>query len=509
MINCKICKLQFETASKLASHMRWNHKVLKSFKCEKCDIDFKDKSGWANHIKYCKGPKEKKINRLCPKCGYIIKRQFERHVINCNGKGTRRNQRKTSICDLTQYTKTDDGFYICDKCNESFKANIFVKHIKLCNLTVENIEKIKRLYYENVPIKLIRQQNNFSKRDIRIVLKNCVKRTKSDVIKKSHKDGRMNCWKFKESYPEKFFNKFLENSGFVNNKDYLRQCTFSFYRTDFFFPKINLVIEIDGSQHQRYKHQQESDSKKDQLLKSLDIDVMRIQWKNLYHNSKNVLDNVLEILKNKDQITTNNINIFNKQQLDKFNELNKQQFFVCKNKLNLESIQLLANPISKEQLKQKICKLFKDDKLSIKKIAKLLKIKRIVVKILLNELELRIRSNKLNYKNFNLIIKNKIKHDTQLLINLGLTINEISQKLQLNKNIIEMIINEFFKWDRLTKKYRTFEDLKNDINNRINDVKQINLQIRGSIELLSHKWNVSHTEVRRFINKYVNNTVAA
>lgn len=77
MYNCQVCQLLFDTKFKLASHFRWNHRPDKDFKCEKCSLVFKDKSCWANHVKYCKGLKEKKsLNKICTKCGYVIKRQY-------------------------------------------------------------------------------------------------------------------------------------------------------------------------------------------------------------------------------------------------------------------------------------------------------------------------------------------------------------------------------------------------------------------------------------------------
>lgn len=40
------------------------------------------------------------------------------------------------------------------------------------------------------------------------------------------------------------------------------------------------------------------------------------------------------------------------------------------------------------------------------------------------------------------------------------------------------------------------------ISERLKDVKSLDLNKRGSIALLSKKWKVSHTQVRRFINKH-------
>jgi very-short-patch-repair endonuclease len=47
---------------------------------------------------------------------------------------------------------------------------------------------------------------------------------------------------------------------------------------DFYFPKQKTNLEIDGNQH---KYRKESDIKRDNLLKSIGINVQRIPWVNL------------------------------------------------------------------------------------------------------------------------------------------------------------------------------------------------------------------------------------
>ena len=50
------------------------------------------------------------------------------------------------------------------------------------------------------------------------------------------------------------------------------------YFLDFYFPKQKTNLEIDGNQH---KYRKESDIKRDNLLKSIGINVRRIPWVNL------------------------------------------------------------------------------------------------------------------------------------------------------------------------------------------------------------------------------------
>lgn len=54
------------------------------------------------------------------------------------------------------------------------------------------------------------------------------------------------CASIKETYPEKFFNEFLILKGLVNGEDFIKQFKVNNYYVDFFFPKLNLCVEIDG-----------------------------------------------------------------------------------------------------------------------------------------------------------------------------------------------------------------------------------------------------------------------
>jgi very-short-patch-repair endonuclease len=54
------------------------------------------------------------------------------------------------------------------------------------------------------------------------------------------------CAGIKESYPEKFFREFIEKKGLTKDLDFIQQFKFDIYYVDFFFPKLNLCVEIDG-----------------------------------------------------------------------------------------------------------------------------------------------------------------------------------------------------------------------------------------------------------------------
>ncbi len=54
------------------------------------------------------------------------------------------------------------------------------------------------------------------------------------------------CAGIHESYPERMVKMFFENNGMIKNIDFIQQYKIDKYHIDFFIPKLNLGIEIDG-----------------------------------------------------------------------------------------------------------------------------------------------------------------------------------------------------------------------------------------------------------------------
>lgn len=97
MYQCRQCSQSFESASAIASHTRWSHKIKQIFTCDKCNRQFSDNSSLANHVKYCTGPKKTKIYPTCPKCKFIIKKFFDVHIAKCDGRGPSRSRRHLGL----------------------------------------------------------------------------------------------------------------------------------------------------------------------------------------------------------------------------------------------------------------------------------------------------------------------------------------------------------------------------------------------------------------------------
>ena len=97
------------------------------------------------------------------------------------------------------------------------------------------------------------------------------------------------------SYLEKSFLHYLEThnvTDFIHNKTF--RCDKKIYYGDFYFPKRNLLIELDGSQH---KETTEYDLERDRLiLEYHGVKTLRVSHKEYVERSKqSIVDSLLGI----------------------------------------------------------------------------------------------------------------------------------------------------------------------------------------------------------------------
>ena len=122
-----------------------------------------------------------------------------------------------------------------------------------------------------------------------------------DKIRKAHlrwmkEHPEQTAWRLKNmSYPEKCFQKILEDNGL--DKKYLiyREYSVFPYFIDFAFINEKLAVEIDGSQHLE-EDRKRRDKKKDALLLSKGWKVLRIAANEVTHDGTNALKAVLDML---------------------------------------------------------------------------------------------------------------------------------------------------------------------------------------------------------------------
>jgi very-short-patch-repair endonuclease len=76
----------------------------------------------------------------------------------------------------------------------------------------------------------------------------------------------------------------IENE--FNDKNYKREFPFSIYSLDFAWVEKKKCIEIDGEQHHRFEEYRERDKRKDNTLRDSGWDILRIEWKKMFKDTK-------------------------------------------------------------------------------------------------------------------------------------------------------------------------------------------------------------------------------
>lgn len=106
---------------------------------------------------------------------------------------------------------------------------------------------------------------------------------------------KLNHYSKGQSYPEKYFEKWLINEGI----DFVPEKQISIYSIDFFIGTI--ALEIDGEQHYVDERIVKSNFYRDEYLKSIGIETIRIRWSHYQklsdNGKKDYLSNLLQKLK--------------------------------------------------------------------------------------------------------------------------------------------------------------------------------------------------------------------
>lgn len=98
------------------------------------------------------------------------------------------------------------------------------------------------------------------------------------------------------SYPEKCFQKILQEEGFDKRWLICREYSIFPYFIDFAFVDLKIAVEIDGSQHLN-SDRKASDKKKDVLLNSLGWRVLRFTAKDVMYNRELIIKELKTFIK--------------------------------------------------------------------------------------------------------------------------------------------------------------------------------------------------------------------
>lgn len=255
-----------------------NHNTYVQFKCQKHDYFI---TVHTTKFKRTKCPQCVKAantdmihSRSCAKCGILMQQYYGSGRFcsrSCANSRAHSNETKLKISDgvgkyygsslsLKQYTCTPKICVVCSKQVSKSSATNRSTCSQQCH---------------RVLIKL-RAKEKSSDPKIRQKL--------SVAMKKRVAEGRHTGWNSRKhiSYPEKFFMDVLLNNGieYVHNfKVVQRQLDpqlKSYFFLDFFLPKYNIDLQIDGKQH-KYNDAPSQDKRRDILL-SKKYEVYRIEW---------------------------------------------------------------------------------------------------------------------------------------------------------------------------------------------------------------------------------------
>ena len=82
----------------------------------------------------------------------------------------------------------------------------------------------------------------------------------------------------------------------VEHVDYKTELPFGKYSLDFAWPEAKRCIEIDGEQHERFDDYKKRDAEKDRLLHDAGWQVLRIKWKDCFHNPQQYIEQVKKFI---------------------------------------------------------------------------------------------------------------------------------------------------------------------------------------------------------------------
>jgi hypothetical protein len=96
MYKCKKCEFKTENKSEIGNHYKYHHNEKIILNCKFCQKEFKSQGRLLTHEKNCKGEKIKEV-KICPKCNFEIKANFDKHLNYCDGRGPRRKRPKLGL----------------------------------------------------------------------------------------------------------------------------------------------------------------------------------------------------------------------------------------------------------------------------------------------------------------------------------------------------------------------------------------------------------------------------
>ena len=223
--------------------------VMVEFDCKFCNEKFflKNTQSAGSHVVHCvKNPRNSVV------------KGFEKKELNVENYN--KDQKKCLDCDKLLEYKNRNNKFCSRSCSASY--NNKTRICKKYELSEEGLKSIllrRKKSERKIKDKKCKICNNLTFRSNTYCSRSCIyidplhSKKLSDSIKERFRKfpeqhpSRL-CNKLNESYPEKMFREYFESKGLKKEIDFETQFKIGSYYVDFYFPILNLGIEIDGEQ---------------------------------------------------------------------------------------------------------------------------------------------------------------------------------------------------------------------------------------------------------------------
>jgi very-short-patch-repair endonuclease len=127
------------------------------------------------------------------------------------------------------------------------------------------------------------------------IVKTCSSGCKStclsnNMLERIKKNKRSNYRRDKKSYLEESFESWLSQNDisleYETEYTIHNHITQKWYFVDFYFPEINLIVELDGKQHEHPRHKENDRQRDEYIVNHLNIEVFRISYDEYQQGTK-------------------------------------------------------------------------------------------------------------------------------------------------------------------------------------------------------------------------------
>lgn len=217
------------------------------------------------------------------------------------------NPKKCKQCNTTLTYEQRHNKFCSTSCSASFH-NKYRKGITLNKSVKQKISNSVRKFNKENPYPKYSKISFCCVCNVVIqnkIVKTCSPECKStllsnNITERIKQNRRSNYRRDKRSYLEESFETWLldNNISLKYETEYTikNHITEKWYFVDFYFPEINLIVELDGKQHEKPKHKEADKLRDEYITNNLHINVFRISYDEYQAGSK--INQLLHLFEN-------------------------------------------------------------------------------------------------------------------------------------------------------------------------------------------------------------------